>query len=703
MVKIPDEKDLEKNKRENRSENRQEDLQRILNRYDADIKKPNPNEIGKESREYKQFEREEIKSQKKSWYEILCNLTGKIYTLPPDKSTREETEKYLKLTELDANPGEIMTLTLVITLSLFLLAIPVFMTPIDTLYKALYLIVPIFAAYYIFYYPKNKAEKKMINSADELVLSILYMTVYMRSSPNIEGAIKFAALNLRGPVAHDLKKILWEVEVGKYKTINHALDDYVSRWKPFNKEYVESIRLLRATTSEGSKTKRRKMFKEAIDNILEGTQERMKHFAQGLKLPVMILNGVGVLLPILGMIIIPMGAIFMGDAIKPMYLILFYNVLLPAFLLWFINKTLSKRPPSVAKILPSEKYLPPRGKYVIHLKDREIKLPIWVLSVFILILLGGWSLGHYAQLEVLPKDPGFIEIMRSLSLIVGSGFAIGIYFILGYRQRLKKEEEIREIESEFPEALFQLSNKISGGNPLVVAINESLNEMNDLKIQDLFIKISNNIKNFGMTFEQALFDEEFGALLRYPSKLIEAVMTATISASEKGVSYASSAMKTVSRYLKNLHKTQETINDLLEEVKSTMVFLAYILAPVISAVAIAMTQVMEKALYVLSQTTGGFETGTGSARTDIIAIDSILKLKQAIPPELLQLIVGGYVVEISIILGVFITRISEGNDPTRMKYNIGKIIIVSTVVYAITLVILTRVFGGLFGMMIPKD
>jgi hypothetical protein len=63
------------------------------------------------------------------------------------------------------------------------------------------------------------------------------MIIYMRSSPNLEGAIKFAAQNLEGPLAWDLRKLLWDIETGKYSSADAALVDYVYKWKNKNREF----------------------------------------------------------------------------------------------------------------------------------------------------------------------------------------------------------------------------------------------------------------------------------------------------------------------------------------------------------------------------------------------------------------------------------------------------------------------------------
>ncbi|EHK02650.1 hypothetical protein HRED_03744, partial [Candidatus Haloredivivus sp. G17] len=105
---------------------------------------------------------------------------------------------------------------------------------------------------------------------------------------------------------------------------------------------------MRAATNQPNADRQEKLLQDAIDNILDGTQEKMKHYAQSLETPVMILNAVGALLPVLGMIMLPLISAFLGGVITPLHLVIIFNILLPGFLWWFMQRTLSSRPPQLS-------------------------------------------------------------------------------------------------------------------------------------------------------------------------------------------------------------------------------------------------------------------------------------------------------------------------------------------------------------------
>jgi len=70
-------------------------------------------------------------------------------------------------------------------------------------------------------------------------------------------------------------------------------------------------------------------------------------------------------------------------------------------------------------------------------------------------------------------------------------------------------------------------------------------------------------------------------------------------------------------------------------------------------------------------------------------------LDSAIPPELLQLVVGLYLIQLLYILGTFYMKITRGEDETYKNMFIGKIMISGMFFYMMTVTIVSLLFGGL--------
>ena len=724
-------------------EDRRDKIDEIIGNIDQDIERPpynNDSNKGRNySRSYKEYREAEEHRQEQTRYEKLCYKSSSLLNLKAGESTREKLSPSLKLLGWDITPGMVLSAAVMvgfIGISLWsliagadiLLAseVPVeggeqgetklsYPFPLSLLF--ILMIVPIAAAFYTYYKPIYAAKNKVVKSSGEMILSILYMVVYMRSSPNLEGAVRFAALNLDGPISDDLKGVLWKVEVGNYNTVSESLERYTRSWKDYNDDFLQSLDLIRAAMQEPNPQRRESVLQDSIDNILDGTKEKMKHYAQNLKTPVMILNAIGAMLPVLGMIMLPLISVFLGGVVTPLHLFIIFNLLLPGFLYWFMQRTLSARPPTVSTQVTDESTLPERGKYHIG----GLSLPTWPLGLGVFLAIAAYGIFGYITFPQMYPISGFDAaasvpgiflsngepsalpmLLRSVSIVFGLGVGIGLSKTLGNTKRKEAEEKLQKVESQFPNALFELGNKISGGTPVELALEEAADSTSDLEISGLFFKASSNVKNMGMTFEESIFHDSYGALRQFPSKMIETVMKAVVESSQKGTGMASTAMMTISRYLKNIHKTQEQLNDLMEGTTTTIQMLAYLLAPIVSGVAVGMSQTIISAMFQLStsfqDTQASLPGAEGAAGTTTTGFSSILgNLDEAIPPEMLQLVVGIYLIQLLFILGTFYVKITEGENKTSRDLFIGKIMLSGMFFYTITLLIITLLFGGLVG------
>jgi len=263
------------------------------------------------------------------------------------------------------------------------------------------------------------------------------------------------------------------------------------------------------------------------------------------------------------------------------------------------------------------------------------------------------------------------------------------------RNVLKIEEEIETVEKEFDEAIYQLGYRISTGTPLENALKDSSENIKQFKIKGLFDRCIANMKNFNMTFERSLFDSENGALKYYPSKMIRAMMKIIADSTKKGMAVASEAMLTIHKYLRNMHQTQEKIEDLLDDTVSSLKFNAYILVPAICGIVVAMSQIIMSILVILSQKMETLKN-IGGVIGDINVVTQLIGgFENTISPTELQLVVGIYFIELSIIIGSFIIAASSGDKPIKKKYLISKILIIGIVLYIVTMALIGGIFSGM--------
>jgi Flp pilus assembly protein TadB len=635
-------------------------------------------------REYLRF-LEELRKKPSTWYEKACSFAGKIIPIKLPVKTRIKIEESLRTSYINATPKGVFSLASLLTiLVLFFVIIGIFLG-IGMVFLLIGLMFSGGVFWYFYNYPASQARAMSVKMSADTVLAILYMVIYMRISPNIEGAVKFASQNLEGPLAWDLRKLLWDIEVGVYPSADSALMNYSFRWKEKNEEFAEALNMLRGSLVESGR--REIVYEEIINAILDGTRERTKHYAASLRMPITLVHAMGILLPIMGLVLFPIVLIFIADVVKPSFIFFGYNILLPVILYFIVDHVLKVKPPTFSQPdISKAKGIPPLGKFSI----KGAFIPIWPIAILLALPLILFGLFGITGPDV------YLSVNFSLLITLGFALVVIVYTFLDSYQKIKIRKDIEKIENEFSTALFQFGNTLSGGIPIEVAIEKARENLKNLKIGEMFNIVSLNMRKFGYTFEDALFDKNIGAIWYYPSKLIHSIMQTIVQSSKKSVRVAANSMVVISRYLKGIHDVKEEINDMLGEVTSSMRFLAMFLAPLVSGVTVTMAVVIIQILTRIGEAIGGL-TATASSMSvaqTFLFVPWALGGEPPVTPSMFQLIVGIYMIEVAVLLSVFLNGIEYGEDVIGVRDNIWKILVFGVVIYLISWIVTYTMFGG---------
>ena len=469
------------------------------------------------------------------------------------------------------------------------------------------------------------------------------------------------------------------------------------------KEFSQSIYLINEAMLEPNQSRKDLLLEKALSVILDSYDEKMKSYVRALEMPIQVIHAIGIILPVLGMVVLPILTILLSDSLSNLsfYLIVFYNVILPIGLLFFITNTLQKRPATFGRAaIKDHPSLPKRGFFRIKsqegYKDIKISHIIYTLTFLIVMPLSLIYLYTYAT----SPNSGFSSFI-SMSLILSFSATVGAYALLSSIQRLKFRREIEEIEKEFEDALFALGNALATKIPIEKALERTINDIQGLKIRDLFLGILRNMHQFSLTFKDALFHERYGVLKYYPSDLIRNIMNILSSVVEKGTESAALAMITISRYLRNIKTTQLKIDDLLSSTLSSMRFNAYVLIPVVGGVIVAVSKLVLVLLLKMSGIYINLTQQLGTEDTSqLLETGFIFNVDQAIPASLTLLIVGTYIVEILYILGLFIARTQYGIDDIMEKNEIWKLTLIGSLVFVSSYIVINTMFSGIIDSVI---
>jgi len=550
-------------------------------------------------------------------------------------------------------------------------------------------------AFYIIVYPSVLTKYYRIKASSDLIQAAFYLVISLRLVPNLERALMFASSNVKGVVGRDLREKAWGISTGKYRSADAVLDEFAMKWKEENLEFYEAMNLIRSSIAQ-KKEKRGIMLDEAVNVLLQGNMERMKHYSIQLRNPLMIITTMGVTLPVLTIILFPILTIFLTETVEPIMLFIFYDVILPVVVFYIMNETLKTRPVTFRTIdISKHPGVRPMGKISM---GGKIEIPTLLVSILVGVIL--CSFGYY--LTSLAGDPvSFTKIVGGLLILNGIGLSIVLYSFFIFYKNIDMRDEIKEMESEFDEVLFQLGYTLSTGVPVEAALEKSCEKTKDLKISSLFKRVLNNIKNFGFTFKKALFDKKYGVMKYYPSPTIQSTMEMISDYIGKGVAGISKAILSISNYLKSMHSVEEHMKEILDETTSSMKMMMNLLVPIASGAVVGMATIMVMVLYqivgILTNVTGLAQAYPQQLGPDVLG--GIVDIKNIMPAEVFLVVVGIYMLEITIMLATFINSLQYGDDPLDKHYLISTNIIIGLCIFDFSVLLIYFIFKGLIGFM----
>ncbi len=185
-----------------------------------------------------------------------------------------------------------------------------------------------------------------------------------------------------------------------------------------------------------------------------------------------------------------------------------------------------------------------------------------------------------------------------------------------------------------------------------------------------------------MNLSNAIFNRKNGAIIAYPSSLIESTMKVLVESAQKGPMVVSKALLSIADYLDRIYKVQERLKDLLAEITSSMRSQVSFLTPLIAGIVVGIGSMITTIIGSLATSLGGATEGGGeSLLSGASGLANIFPLEKLISPFFLQMIVGIYVVEMIIVLSILANGIENGVDKLNEEYSIGKNLYRGTMLY----------------------
>ncbi|MBN2422368.1 hypothetical protein JXB41_04010 [Candidatus Woesearchaeota archaeon] len=671
-----------------------------------------------DSLSYKTFKKEQKEEfSLNSFYEKYCSFSEKIFGfISFGEKTEERIKEEIEISGINVTSRGVVASLFMTQIIFFIIAIPsLFLGELN--FTFFVVCTGAFLGAVSYTYTGYSAEITKIKAEQESILAILYMTIYMRVNPILENAMYFASEHLNGPLGKDLKQCLWLVDNEKVGSLEDSIQYFIPLWIKRNKDFVKSILILHSALEQPSKEDQARILDKSLDMILDSTYEKMKHYAHDLQTPVTILHTFGMMLPLIGLIAFPMLSVFMFQSIKISHLFFGYIIIMPMLLLFFTRRIIAKRPGAFSyPDITHNPYVPPDGTYRFKIKDKSYLLPALTVALligFLVIVPGVYHVVFYtapAMIEnqkklmtgskQIPKnlenEYELTSILMTLTIPLGIGLAIALYFYLKSIQKLKIRNEVIEIEDDLGGALFQFSNQFTERIPIEEAVQNFVNEYNLLNLKQrsifqFFSSVLDRMQQEGVTFYQSIFQPKLGIIIRYPSILLKEITWIISEGAKKGSSILYNILIKISTYLDNTKKIKELIYDLLTETVASVNTQAKILSPFIAAIVGSLTAVIIRALWIMSQRLEeimkSLQMGMAGVQDSTSFFGDFVDFTRIVPPTVFQILVGIYMVETVVLLSLLANGVENGFDKVSRDVTIARNMFIAITVYTIVTII----------------
>ena len=306
---------------------------------------------GSYSQEYTRFKDEMAPELSK--YEKWCRSLGNIVKLNVAEKDKQQIKRQLEIAHLDVEPSQALTLSVMSFVIVFLVGLLISVSVLlikgsiesfPFLFFILMIVFSVFLFYFVNGYPARLANKWRLKASSQMVPAILYVVVYMRHTPNLEKAVGFAAEHLQYPLALDFKKVFYDVEIGRFSSIKDSLDNYLETWRDYSIEFIESFHLIESSLFEPDNQRRIVIIEKALQVILDGVYDKMLKFTHEVRSPLNTVYMLGVVLPTLGVVLIPLASAMIGGLIQTVHVFILFNLIIPFLVFYMTDRILLMRP-----------------------------------------------------------------------------------------------------------------------------------------------------------------------------------------------------------------------------------------------------------------------------------------------------------------------------------------------------------------------
>ncbi|MDO8428957.1 MAG: type II secretion system F family protein [Candidatus Diapherotrites archaeon] len=438
-----------------------------------------PGELYSEIIVERSFEEEDDEKLVKEKPSVFVSFCKRLYAFAPSLGQNAkftpELQEAVRFLNWDLKPAEFSAaskLALIISLliGLIIAVIAINLGPVSDFLKgaigdlgpmvvfAVPLVLALYITNFIQQFPLNAAlmeQRKALTYVPEI---IGYLIMSLKLTPNLEKGLEFASKNGKGKISEDFKKILWDIQLGTYDTVAEALDELAYKWGKYSSEFKQALMMVRASILEETEAKRYALLDKTMENILASIKDKMEQYARDLSQPSIVLFYIGVLLPLILIIILPVGSAFTGSPLaQPLVLILIYNVGIPLFAYFYALKVIRTRPPTYEPPIIQDNYpgLPKKWKMKLGTTEMDVRFLVAIVFVLGIIFSVGLStqglppkflMPDQTEQQIVAADKSYAEVLDRAGRTPDYFDDTGTLYQQYVRQGLSEEKALDKVK-----------------------------------------------------------------------------------------------------------------------------------------------------------------------------------------------------------------------------------------------------------------
>jgi len=279
---------------------------------------------------------------------------------------------------------------------------------------------------------------------NESPTAIGMMRLMIDSGSSLDSVVREIAKNGPKNISKMFRKVVWDVDTRASSDIRDSLNQMIGALPDALASFRRSMYLIISASDPKDANERMRITKDANDTILEGLKEMGESYSSKLNAPCMVIFGLGVMVPMILVSILPMlsiGGQFGSASLDPMVIALITLLVIPAVVAAVIMIIASRNP---FYIKSSEKITLP------NIVSASVCIPVFI-AVFIVT--------------------GDIATSMAISAITSGS----LLFVSLYPGMTKERKKIK-IERTMGDLLFDLGNRLLSGENFESALVSSFRE-----------------------------------------------------------------------------------------------------------------------------------------------------------------------------------------------------------------------------------